>query len=95
MTGYPPDFLLIGGTHDGEYYKGAPLEVIYLEKPHPKRVKRQRKSEPPPGVTIESGREIYRLRQFHADNQTLVVYAHDSLSDFDAQLSLIRGYRRP
>jgi hypothetical protein len=87
---YPPSLLMVGGSHDGEYWSDAPQAVLRLRKRAfavatlPKEAK-----------AGEVAEEIYRLRHFRADDQIIVLYGVEGMSDFDIQIALIRGYRRP
>lgn len=88
---YPPNVLMIGGTRDGQYWTGQLDEHLRLARAPRKRkgaAQAEQLAEP-----LEF--ETYRLRQFRAAGQVLVIYGIEAIDDFEIQLALIRGYRRP
>ena len=91
-------YRMIGGSRDGEPYDGEPSSPLVLMK----RTRLISVTEvtanpllPPSPVDLET----YTLRRFRAGAQEVRCYVIADMSDFDAQLALLRGYhpnvRRP
>ena len=85
----PDGILLVGGHSDGKRVSAKDRESV-IHSGYVTPIADEVLQAESAGFQYHT--EVYTLWMFISDNDAVLIYGHESLSDIDVQLALLRGY---